>query len=99
MKKPKKTGLIIISILVLLVGLIVFFTIRQKKQAIGNDYFPLQFGDSNEYVKALQQWLISEGATLKSGADGIFGDETKAACISVLGTDSVDYKTYNSKIA
>lgn len=39
----------------------------------------VQYGQTSNDVKTLQNYLISQGFTIKDGATGYFGDETKAA--------------------
>lgn len=50
---------------------------------------PLKVGSRGENVKTLQRYLISKGQTIRSGATGYFGPQTKAALIAWQAANGV----------
>lgn len=60
--------------------------------------FPLKRGSNNQYVKRLQEYLLTRNANCLPtyGADGDWGTETETCITSVLGINVVDYNKYKS---
>jgi len=64
-----------------------------------NDDFPLKMGSKGENVRKLQEYLIAKhGKSIlpKYGADGDFGNETKAALLKASLPTSIDKSTFDS---
>lgn len=110
MTKEQKTTAIIITASVLFVALVAFILWRMyKKRTASEDdddnSFPLQEGSLGKNVKLLQEYLndkidsmpFVDGVKLAPlNVDGIFGSKTKAACVYVLGVESITEDQFNS---
>jgi peptidoglycan hydrolase-like protein with peptidoglycan-binding domain len=107
-KKPVIIALVLVAVLVIAI-LIAAYMKKKKaaKEATANSntlsssgaVFPIKYGDQSEYVRTMQTWLVSQGASLPVyGIDGIFGDETKAALKVVTGKNEMDYESYSKII-
>lgn len=101
MKAAKNKHLIWVIIFAIVSVVVIILIVSKKAAANSPDpsYFPLKYGDANVYVQSFQQWLIKQGENMPSGADGIFGDETKAALLQKLGITEIDITTYKKYIS
>jgi hypothetical protein len=71
-------------------------TVKQILVKQEDNTFPLKMGKRGDNVRAWQQWLLSKKLQLpKYGADGIFGKETEAETLKVLGKAEVTEKEFN----
>lgn len=107
MTKEQKTTMFIIigcvSFVALLV-LILWLLYRRKEEKENFSSFPLSVGSRCEEVKTLQRCiniLIDEVGKkgvkmLPIAEDGIFGAETKNACVALFGEEEVTRKNYKS---
>jgi hypothetical protein len=79
-----------------MIGAIFLLSKSKKNSDIIAANFPLMKGDSGEYVQKLQIYLNTQGAGLT--VDGLFGSQTEAALLSIMGKTEVDYNTFKNQI-